>query len=284
MYLVLIFVFIIGLIIGSFLNVFILRYPKMLKKQWRQDCIEFLELPEKEIKEEKKAKKFNLFSPRSHCPHCHNPIKPWHNIPLISYILLRGRCAYCQKKISMIYPLVEAITAIASVFVISKFGLTWKGGMALIFTWGLIGLSFIDYKEQLLPDDPTLALLWLGLLCNVFYLFTYPSFAILGALVAYLFLWLISKVFYLVRQKEGMGYGDFKMFAMLGAWLGLGLLLNILLISVIVALITSLILLITKRIHKAKPIPFGPFLAFGGWVTLMYGSFFVTPITNLIKL
>jgi len=267
---------IIGLVIGSFLNVVISRYPKMLKQMWKAECEEFLNLPPA-----KKPPKFNLIKPRSHCTKCKKPIKAWHNIPVFSYLFLRGKCANCKAEISPIYPIVELLGAAIVVIIVCRFGVTWKAFSAVIFSWGLITLSFIDFKEQFLPDNITISLLWLGLFVNCYDFFTTPEYAIFGAIVGYAILWAVAKLFKAIRNKDGMGYGDFKMLAMLSAWLGIGMLLNILLISVTVAVIVSMILLAFKKIAKKNPIPFGPFLAFGGFVTLIYGPFLVDLIAKV---
>ena len=263
-----------GLLIGSFLNVVIVRYPIMLHKSWKAECLAFINHPP-----EKETPVFNLMTPRSHCPNCKAPITAWQNIPLISYIFLKSKCANCKAKISPIYFVVEILSATIAILVVNHFGINWKAFSALILSWSLLALSFIDIKEQILPDTITLSLLWLGLLCGVFGFYTTHALAILGALLGYAFLWAIAKLFKAIRKKEGMGYGDFKMFAMLGAWMGAGALFNILLVAVFIALIISLILLLTNHISKENPVPFGPFLALGGWLTLMYGPM----LTNMIQ-
>lgn len=267
---------VIGLIFGSFFNVVISRYPVMLYQNWQEECNEFLKIETRTQKE-----KFNLVTPRSRCPQCHIQLKAWQNIPLISYIFLRGRCANCQKPISLIYPTVEALTAILTLLVFWKFGLSYKTIPAIIFTWGLIVLSFIDIKEQILPDTITLPLLWLGLILNGFHIFASAQSAILGAAIAYSLLWIIAKSFKILRHKDGMGHGDFKLFACLCAWLGVGALLNILMVSVITSLLISIILLALRKMTKEQPIPFGPFLALGGWATFMFGPFVINWINQL---
>ena len=240
--LLMIFAAIVGLLFGSFFNVVISRYPTMLYQTWQQECRDYLQMPA-----EKQTDQFNLLSPASRCPKCQTRIKPWHNIPILSYIFLRGKCAFCQQPISLIYPTVEFVTAVATVLVFAKFGLTPVALAAIIFTWSLIVLSFIDFKEQILPDTITLPLLWLGLILNAFQYFTTAKLAILGATTAYLMLWIIAKTFKVLRHKEGMGHGDFKLFACLCAWLGIGALLNILMIAVVTSLIIGVIFLILKK-------------------------------------
>lgn len=268
---------ILGLVIGSFLNVVIYRYPKMLKQMWKAECQEFLNQPPS-----RKPPRFNLIKPRSRCTKCKKTLKSWHNIPLFSYLYLRGKCAYCKTRISPMYPVVETLTAALSVITILRFGVSWVGLAALFFTWSLVALSFIDFKEKILPDTITITMLWLGLFANSFDLFTTPVNAILGALVGYTILWSIAKLFKFIRKIDGMGHGDFKMLAMLGAWLGIGMLLNTLLTAVLIALIISMILLAFKKISKKYPIPFGPYLAFGGFVTLIYGPMLSNLITRMV--
>lgn len=264
-----------GLVVGSFLNVVIARYPVMLQRDWRAHCLEYL----KQAPEQQQPI-FNLLRPRSHCPKCQQNIKAWQNVPVISYLLLGGECAFCKTKIPVMYPIVEILTTVLAVLVIQRFGLTWQALAAVIFTWVTIVLSFIDINEQILPDDLTLTLLWLGLFCNTFTLFTTPQLAIFGAIFGYFILWAVAKLFKLIRNKDGMGYGDFKMLAMIGAWLGATVLINVLLIAVIIGTIISLNLLAAKKITVQKPIPFGPFLAIGGWITMMYGPVLLRLITK----
>lgn len=267
---------IVGLIVGSFLNVVIVRYPKMLEQRWKKDCMDYFKQPPT-----RKPAKFNLITPRSHCPKCRKKLKWWHNIPILSYLVLCGRCAFCQKPIAQLYPIVELFSAIITIVVIAHFGITWQSVWALIFSWGLIVLGFIDFRKQVLPDELTLSLLWIGLLANGFFFYTTPRNAIFGAIAGYIFLWTIAKLFTSIRKKNGMGHGDFKMFAMLGAWLGISMLLNILLIAVLIALLVSFILILTKKITKKKPIPFGPYLALGGWLSLMFGPVVAEWITRM---
>jgi leader peptidase (prepilin peptidase)/N-methyltransferase len=257
-----------GLIFGSFLNVVIARYPGMLYRRWQHECQEHLHIPQTEPTESA-----NLFSPASRCPHCKTPIKAWHNIPIIGYLFLGGKCAHCRASISLIYPLVEAITAISGVIVILHFGWNFTALAALIFTWTLITLSFIDFQEHILPDNITLTLLWVGLLLNCTNYFTTPINAILGAVIAYSSLWTVATLFKIIRKKDGMGNGDFKLFACVGAWLGASALLTILLIAVLSCLIVSILLLVMRKMKKEQPVPFGPFIALGAFLTLLFGTF-----------
>ena len=267
---------VLGLIIGSFLNVVISRYPEMLKAAWTQECYEFLEQPISHAE-----KPINLLCPRSHCPQCKTPIKIWHNIPVLGYLLLLGRCKHCKKPISPQYPIIEAITAAITVLILYRFGLSWQALTALILSWGLIALSGIDVREHILPDSITLPILWLGLITNTWHLFVSPYLAIIGASVGYLLLWGVAKLYKAIRQRDGMGHGDFKMLAMLGAWLGIGAILNILIAATALGLVSAIILLISKRTTTEHPLPFGPFLAIAGWLTLMLGPFIVNPIITL---
>lgn len=253
-----------GLIIGSFLNVVIVRYPQMLMREWRTECLEFLKLPP-----EPSGPSFNLLWPRSHCPHCQHRLSLLHNIPVISFVWLRGRCAYCRQSISWQYPIVETITALATALVFAKFGWSYSTLGFWILSWGLIILAGIDWQIKILPDTITLSLLWLGLIFNLIFKWTPIELAIIGAILGYLVLWTLTAVFKLVRKKQGMGHGDFKMLAMFGAWLGVAPLINILLLAVLLSLFVNLILLALKKIRHDQPLPFGPYLAIGGWITVM---------------
>ncbi len=207
--------------------------------------------------------------PRSRCPQCQAPILAWQNVPVVSWLLLRGKCARCGAPIPWRYPLVELLTALCSIAVIALFGFTWLGLATAVYTWVLIALTFIDYDTQLLPDQLTLPLLWLGLLTNVMGGFTDPTSAIVGAVAGYLFLWSTYWGFKLLTGREGMGYGDFKLLAAVGAWLGWQVLPSTVLIAAGVGLIYALITAVTGRRESAQPIPFGPFLAIAGWVCLV---------------
>lgn len=263
-------IFMIGATVGSFLNVLVYRYPIMLKREWHAECTSFLN---KKIPEDTAT--FNLFFPRSHCTHCKRTLPFWLNIPIITYLIIGGRCAFCRKKISLKYLLIELITAFLSVAVFLRFGLTSQTGVMLLLTWGLIALSFIDFDNHFLPDSITYSLLWLGLLASTHQVFISSNNAIIGAIVGYLFLYAIAKGYILLRKKEGMGLGDCKMLAMMGAFVGATPLLYVVLFSTLFALIVSAILLTFKKIQFNKPIPFGPFIAIGGWLTLMIGPQFI---------
>ncbi len=265
-----------GLLIGSFLNVVIWRLPKMLERDWRAQCAELT--INGQTTTVAASETFNLIRPRSACPACHTPIKAWHNIPVLSWLLLRGRCAHCQTAISARYPLVEALTGLLTALVAWKFGYGLPALGAMLITWFLIALTCIDLDHQLLPDSLTLPLLWLGLLASLTFhgvgsasLPVDPRSAIIGAAAGYLSLWSVYQLFKLATGKEGMGYGDFKLLAALGAWLGWQMLLPIVLISAAVGAVTGIALIALAGRGRATPIPFGPFLSAAGWLTLMWG-------------
>lgn len=253
------------LAIGSLLNVIIYRLPLMIEAEWRLQCQQALTLPTDD------KKKINLFFPRSFCPQCNHLIAWWYNLPLISYCLLRGRCRYCQESISWRYPLVEASCLLLSLYAVFHFGLGIELLWALPFLWIIIVLFFIDLQHQLLPDALTLSLLWLGLLANSMGLFTPLAQGVYAAVGAYLLLWGLMKLFYLLTGKIGMGHGDFKLLAALGAWFGPLYLPFILLLSSLTGLIIGLLYLKTSKKSKDTPIPFGPFLCISGLIILFWG-------------
>ncbi len=264
---------ILGLLVGSFLNVVIYRLPKMLEREWREQCVDFLGAdnivasPPTE-----KTTAFNLITPNSTCPSCGHKIKPWENFPIVSYLFLRGKCSACKTHISYRYPIIELVTCILSVIAIYTFGATPAGLACLVFTWCLIALTMIDVDTQLLPDNITLPLLWLGLIANYFGLFTTLDSALWGAIAGYLSLWSIYWLFKLLTKKEGMGYGDFKLLGALGAWLGWQMLLQIVLLSSLVGAIIGISMIVINGRDKNIPIPFGPYLAVAGWIALMWGQ------------
>lgn len=259
---------ILGLIVGSFLNVVIYRLPRMLKREWRQQCLELLE----QEPEQDKEKRFNLALPASHCPHCGAGIPPWDNIPLISYLLLRGRCRHCQTPISFRYPLVELLSGILSALVAWKLGFGWPLLAALVFTWSLIALCFVDLEHQLLPDQITQPLLWLGLMVAVPAYYTPLPAALFGAIVGYLSLWVIFHTYRLLTGKQGFGYGDFKLLAALGAWLGWQQLPLIILLASVSGALIGIGLILSRRHQMQNPLPFGPYLAISGWIGLLWGN------------
>lgn len=258
-----------GLAIGSFLNVVIYRLPVMLERRWRAQCEEVLH-PNK--RKSGAAKRFDLASPGSRCPHCDHAITALENIPVVSFLWLRGKCSACGTAISWRYPFVELLTALLSAAVAWNFGFGPAGLAALALTWTLIALSFIDFDRQLLPDDITLPLLWAGLLLNIFDVFTSLPSAVIGAAAGYLFLWLVYQLFKLATGKEGMGYGDFKLFAALGAWLGWQSLPLVILLSSLVGAIVGIAFILFFGHDRRMPMPFGPFLCAAGWIALMWGD------------
>lgn len=265
-----------GLVIGSFLNVVIHRVPIMLERRWHAEyaglAADAPTLPAAA------AAPFNLIVPRSCCPNCATPIKPWHNVPVLSYLWLRGRCASCSARIRVRYPLVEALTGVLSALVAWKFGFGVATLAALALTWFLVALAAIDIDRQLLPDTLTLPLMWIGLLLSLFAPLgaglsvpVDPRSALIGAAAGYLSLWSIYHLFRALTQKEGMGYGDFKLLAALGAWLGWQMLLPTVIIAAGVGALIGIVLIVARGRSSTVPIPFGPFLAAGGWLMLMVG-------------
>ena len=260
----------IALSVGSFLNVVIYRMPIMLQREWAAHAREVLELEAPDTGQEPEPK-FNLSVPRSRCPNCGHQITALENIPVLSWLFLRGKCSNCKSPISFRYPGIELLTAICSTIVILSFGFTWFGAFACIFTWMLVALTFIDYDTTLLPDQITYPLLWLGLLVNGFFNgLVGLEDAVIGAIAGYLCLWSIYWAFKLITGKEGMGYGDFKLLGALGAWLGWQALPSVILISASVGLIYALTRIFTARQSASEPVPFGPFLAIAGWVALIF--------------
>lgn len=257
-----------GLIIGSFLNVVILRVPRMLEIEWQQQAREILE-PDRE---HAPPATYNLILPHSHCPKCKTEIKPWQNIPVMSYLLLRGRCGNCEEPISLRYPAIELLTAGLSMLVAWQMGFGLATAGMLVLTWALICLSMIDADTQLLPDIIVLPLLWLGLILNSFGVYTDLNTALWGAVAGYLSLWSVYWLFKLVTGKEGMGYGDFKLLAMLGAWGGWQVLPLTILLSSLVGAILGLIILKARGANNSTPLPFGPYLAIAGWIALIWGE------------
>ncbi|NNM60027.1 MAG: prepilin peptidase [Legionellales bacterium] len=258
-----------ALIIGSFLSVVIYRFPKILFNTWHHECTAFLaQHPE----ETTSSKPFNLCWPSSHCPKCKTPLKPWQNIPVIGYLLQRGKCHTCHERISFRYPLIELTSAAIAVVLFYLYGWSWTLLFGLIFSWGMLAATFIDIDTQILPDQITLSLIWLGLLINTHHVFVSLDSAVYGAVFGYLSLWLIAKTFLLFTKREGMGHGDFKLLAVIGAWAGWEMLLPTLLIASFVGAIVGIAMIISGQIKRQQPIPFGPFLAGAGWICLFWGS------------
>ncbi len=257
---------IIGLLVGSFLNVVIHRLPKMMEREWQQQCAE---LNGQTIEA---SPSYNLIVPRSACPHCGHAISALENIPVISYLFLRGKCAGCAASISPRYPIVEAVSGLLSAYAACHFGFGLAGIAAIILVWALVALTCIDFDTQLLPDSITLPLLWLGLLLNLNSAFTSLPNALIGAVAGYLILWSVYWAFKLTTGKEGMGYGDFKLLAALGAWLGWTMLPLIILLSSLVGAVIGVALIIFAKHGRNIPIPFGPYLAGGGLIALFWGQ------------
>lgn len=260
-------VFLLGLAIGSFLNVVIYRLPIILEQGWKAECAEL-----NGEKANPAEANLTLSSPASTCPHCGHKIRFWENIPVLSYILLRGRCSSCQSSISIRYPVIELTTGVLSVIVAWYFGLSMMTVGALLLTWTLITLSMIDFDHQLLPDNVTLPVLWLGLIFNLAGVYTNLASAVIGAIAGYLSLWSVFWLFKILTGKEGMGYGDFKLLALFGAWLGWQYLPQIILLSSIVGAIIGIGMIIIRGRDKNIPIPFGPYLAISGWISLLFGE------------
>ena len=258
---------ILGMCIGSFLNVVIYRLPKMMQQDWREQCCELLDIKNGDITDQQKV---NLVFPGSSCPSCQHKITALENIPVISYLFLKGRCRSCNTGISLQYPIIEMFTGLATAYVAWHFGFTLQTLFAVFFTWALICLSVIDLEHSLLPDDITLPFMWLGLACNIFGVFTDIYSSLIGAMLGYGILWIIFISFKTVTGKEGMGYGDFKLLALLGAWLGWQYLPLIILLSSIAASIIGIAMIIFKGRDKAAAFPFGPYLAIAGWITLIW--------------
>ena len=271
---------VLGLAVGSFLNVVIYRLPVMLERSWREQCAQVSgEAAAATMPAGSAPQRFNLVVPRSACPSCRAPIAARHNIPLVSWLMLRGRCASCGAPISGRYPLVEALSGALCAAVASKFGFGWQALAALTFTWFLIALAFIDIDHQLLPDSLTLPLLWLGLLLSLWGPQAGASSlpmdmrsSLIGAMTGYVSLWSVYHLFRLLTGKEGMGYGDFKLFAALGAWLGWQMLLPIILVAAATGSVVGIALIALRGHARSTPIPFGPFLASAGWLILMFGQ------------
>ena len=260
------FVTLVGLSVGSFLNVVIYRFPLMLENDWKSQCRELLEL------EEKSQETITLSKPASTCPQCGHKIRAWENIPVISYLLLKGKCSECQSSISLQYPLIELLTGCLSLAVAIKFGVSWQTLFALILTWSLVSMSVIDIHKQILPDDITLPILWLGLLISIYSIFTDPVSSIIGAAAGYMILWCIYQLFKLLTGKEGMGFGDFKLLALFGAWFGWELLPLVIILSSATGAIIGILMIVVKKHEKSTPIPFGPYLAIAGWISMMWGT------------
>lgn len=276
-----------GLLIGSFLNVVIYRLPIMLEREWRLECQALLAADGHAAQSESPGDVFNLVQPRSRCPECGAPVRAWQNIPVISWLLLRGKCASCKISISVRYPLIELLTGLLSGLVIWRFGVTIEAAAALLLVWSLIALTVIDIDQQLLPDCITLPLLWLGISISMFQSVTsalqFPDLrsSVIGAMAGYISLWSVYWAFKLVTGKEGMGYGDFKLLAALGAWLGWQMLPLVIFLSALTGAVTGIAMIILLGRDRQLPIPFGPYLAVAGLIALLWGPQINTVYLNI---
>lgn len=256
-----------GLIFGSFLNVVIARLPGMLERSWSEQCRDLLGVSAGEPLQPGPS----LLRPGSQCPHCRNPVKPLHNIPVLSYLWLRGRCAWCGVPIGLRYPGVEILAAVLAVAAAWRYGFSWQLAGALAFAWSFLAMSAIDIEHHLLPDNIVLPLMWVGLAANSFGLYTDVYSALYGALLGYVSLWLVFQLFRVLTGKEGMGYGDFKLFACIGAWLGWQALPLVILLAAVCGTVVGVAMILFKRHEKGQPIPFGPFLCSAGFIAMLWG-------------
>jgi len=257
------------LLVGSFLNVVIQRLPIMMENEWREEC---RRLMESAPVNNNQVETFNLLVPRSRCPDCGHKIPAWENIPVISYIFLSGKCSECKKPISIRYPVIETASGFMAVFLAMYLGLVPELIPAILLSWALLTLSVIDYDHQLLPDDITLTFLWIGIFINMFGMFTNLQSSVIGAIAGYGILWLVYMLFKILTGKEGMGYGDFKLLAMLGAWLGWQQIPLIIILSSLCGAIIGIGLIVIRKHDKSRPIPFGPYLAMAGWISMLWGN------------
>lgn len=267
-----------GLIVGSFLNVVILRLPIMMERQWKLECLEALhpdKVPENPMT-------YNLVTPASNCMECGHKIRPWENIPVFSYLFLKGKCSHCKTSISVRYPFIEIISAVLAVIAGVAYGASLQTLLVCLLAWSLLTLTMIDLDTQLLPDSITLPLLWLGLLANTQQLFVPLTDAVFGAMAGYLSLWLVYWGFKLATGKEGMGYGDFKLLGALGAWLGWQMLPLIILLSSLVGTLVGVGLMVFKQHQRENPIPFGPYLAAAGFIALLWGDSLVNSYLQIM--
>lgn len=271
---------ILGLVVGSFLNVVIHRTPLILMRRWREECQNLTANAPAEMPTER----YNLITPASRCPHCERPIRALENIPVVSYLWLRGKCAGCRKPIGLRYPFVELLSATLAGIVAWQLGYGFQAAAAILLTWVLVALTFIDIDHQLLPDIMVLPFLWIGLLVNLNGTFVDLPTAVIGAAAGYLTLWTVFQLFKLLTGKEGMGYGDFKLLALFGAWLGWKLLPLIILMSSFIGAIVGIALIAFRGRDRTQPIPFGPYLAAAGWVAMLWGDDIVRQYLQLMRI
>jgi leader peptidase (prepilin peptidase)/N-methyltransferase len=277
-------VVILGLLVGSFLNVVIYRLPVMMQNVWQKECDAYLvEQGKPAIQKKTATETFNLAYPNSRCPKCNSAIKPWQNIPILSYVLLKGACAKCKTTISVRYPIIEGVTALLGALVFWHFGASNQALLGLVFVWALISLTMIDVDHYLLPDAITLPLMWLGILVNILGTYTSLESSVIGAMAGYLSLWSVYWVFKLVTGKEGMGFGDFKLLAALGAWMGWQYLPMIILLSSLVGAVLGIGAILLMGRDKAKPLPFGPYLAVAGFIAFIWGEVLLSRYLQLMN-
>lgn len=265
------FTFVLSLLVGSFLNVVIYRLPEMMQNEWDCDCRELLADELKKTKSKKTAP-FNLAVPESHCPKCKHKVKPWQNIPVVSYLLLKGKCGNCDNPISFRYPAIELLTAFASLTVVMVVGFSAQAPVLVLLTWLFVALIFIDIDHMLLPDQITQPALWLVLVCSLWGVFLSPKDAIIGAASGYMFLWVVFWGFKLITGKDGMGYGDFKLMAVVGGVVGVIQLPMVILLSSAVGAVIGLSMMAFSRADRSTHIPFGPYIAIAGWITMLWGD------------
>ncbi|WGL17902.1 A24 family peptidase [Microbulbifer bruguierae] len=264
--------FVLGLLIGSFLNVVIHRLPIMMEREYQRDFYSYFDKQPSKEEQKQLSETYNLVLPHSHCPKCKTEIKPWENIPIISYLMLRGKCGRCGTPISKRYPLVELVTGILTAVVVWQLGFTWQALAGVFFTWALVALTGIDFDKQLLPDNITLPLLWAGLVINLWGVFVPLQEAVIGAIVGYLSLWSVFHLFKLVTGKEGMGAGDFKILAAIGAWFGWQSVLLVIPLSAAVGALVGILWTVISGRDKNLPIAFGPYLAGAAWIAMLWGE------------
>ncbi|QSX34007.1 prepilin peptidase [Shewanella avicenniae] len=275
--------FVFAAVIGSFINVVIFRLPVMMKREWQQECNQFLEeyqpkayqvLEQQQLLQplDKFPERFNLIVPNSTCPKCKTAIKPWHNLPILGWLMLGGKCAACKQQISSRYPIFEFLNGALVALLAWHFGPTIQFALAAIVTFALVAMTGIDLDEMLLPDQLTLPFLWLGIIANYFGVFTELPSAVVGAIAGYLSLWSVFWLFKLLTGKEGMGYGDFKLMALFGAWLGWQMLPLIILLSSLVGAVIGISMILFKNMGRNNPIPFGPYIALAGWIAMLWGN------------
>lgn len=273
-----------SLLVGSFLNAAIYRIPIMLQREWREECEDFIGGEDSENSNRETTNNFNLFVPRSQCPNCGHMITALENVPVISYLFLKGKCSSCKTHISIQYPLIEVLTALLSVFIAWKIGFGWQILATLVFFWTLITLALIDAKTMLLPDNLTLPLMWLGIAVNYNHLFVDLQSSVLGAMIGYMSLWSLFQVFRLVTGKEGMGFGDFKILAAIGAWGGWQILPFTIFVASLLGAVIGILMMLIQRQKESQPIPFGPWLALAGFMGFVWRDEVIQTMVSYFRL